>query len=148
MYLPPFPAILQNLDLTREAFEGSGRVAVPRALLATLLRIAAGSGAFNERGYLLANPDVAAALSQGRIACARQHYREAGYLEGRLGATPSVDERWYLATYPDVAAAVRSGQVGSASEHFHARGAAEGRAPNAAAMAEARAWRAAFGRGE
>lgn len=146
MYVPHLTAFLQNLGLTPHEFAEVQRVAVPRPLLSALLQAAAEGGAFNEHGYLLANPDVSAALRHGRIESARQHYRDFGYLEGRFGATPEVDELWYLTNYPDVAAAIRRGQLASAVEHFRTQGAAEGRAPNEATVAGARGWRTAFGR--
>ena len=38
---------------------------------------------FDEAAYLAANPDVAAAVSQGLLSSAQQHYEQFGRFEGR-----------------------------------------------------------------
>lgn len=49
-------------------------------------QVGTGQGAFNEQGYLLANPDVAASISQGGFGgSALNHYNEYGRTEGRQG---------------------------------------------------------------
>ncbi|MDR4127308.1 hypothetical protein Q8947_15200, partial [Alcaligenaceae bacterium LG-2] len=59
---------------------------------------------FSEAWYLAANPDVADAVAQGRIANGFEHYTTAGWHEGRA---PSawMDAGAYLSANPDVAAA-------------------------------------------
>ncbi len=44
--------------------------------------------AFVEAAYLLANPDIAAAVATGSFRSGRHHYLEIGHLEGRLLAPP------------------------------------------------------------
>lgn len=49
-------------------------------------QVGTGQGAFNEQGYLLANPDVAASIAQGGFGgSALNHYNEYGRTEGRQG---------------------------------------------------------------
>lgn len=49
-------------------------------------QVGTGQGAFNEQGYLLANPDVAASIAQGGFGgSALNHYNEYGRMEGRQG---------------------------------------------------------------
>ncbi len=49
-------------------------------------QIGTGQGAFNEQGYLLANPDVAASIAQGGFGgSALNHYNEYGRYENRQG---------------------------------------------------------------
>jgi len=42
------------------------------------------STAFNEQAYLAANPDVAAAVAEGRMESGYHHYMTFGQYEGRL----------------------------------------------------------------
>lgn len=49
-------------------------------------QVGTGQGSFNEQGYLLANPDVAASIAQGGFGgSALNHYNEYGRAEGRQG---------------------------------------------------------------
>ena len=49
-------------------------------------QVGAGQGVFDERSYLLANPDVAASIAQGGFGgSALNHYNEYGRAEGRQG---------------------------------------------------------------
>lgn len=49
-------------------------------------QVGTGQGSFNEQGYLLANPDVAAAVQRGDFGgSALNHYNEYGRTEGRQG---------------------------------------------------------------
>lgn len=49
-------------------------------------QVGTGQGAFNEQGYLLANPDVAASIAQGGFGgSALNHYNQYGRTEGRQG---------------------------------------------------------------
>jgi hypothetical protein len=41
-------------------------------------------GGFNEAAYLRANPDVAAAVREGRLSSGAAHYEQYGRFEGRL----------------------------------------------------------------
>jgi SAM-dependent methyltransferase len=84
---------------------------------------------FDERYYLETYPDVAEAVRTGRLRSPLSHFRQVGYLEGRLPVEPSVDEEWYLTTYPDVATAIGKGAAKSAAHHFVSHGYREGRSP-------------------
>jgi hypothetical protein len=75
---------------------------------------------FNPGFYLARNPDVAAAVQQGRVASAEDHFRRAGDAEGRSG-NAVFDTQVYLDDNPDVRAAVQAGRV-TAFRHFEAFG--------------------------
>ncbi len=83
----------------------------------------------DEDWYLSCYPDVRAAVAEGRISSAANHYRTHGKRERRLPTRPVVDEAWYLLRYPDVARLIRSGSVKSAYDHFVQAGYGEGRLP-------------------
>jgi hypothetical protein len=146
VYIPPFNAFLQNLNLSAEEFASADQITVPADLFKFMLQLLAAGGSFNEAGYLRNNPDVAEAVKSGQIRTARLHYVGFGFIEGRSGATPEVDEAWYRETYPDIDHAIQSGHVQSADEHFSQTGAAEGRSPNAKTVQDAQQWKIAFGR--
>jgi GT2 family glycosyltransferase/glycosyltransferase involved in cell wall biosynthesis len=84
---------------------------------------------FEERSYLLANPDVAAAVADGRAESGAAHWLAHGRLEGRrLFIVPTdFDEELYLAANPDVAAAVKAGGFESGLAHWMACGRLERR---------------------
>jgi hypothetical protein len=96
---------------------------------------------FDEELYLLANPDVAAAVQAGGLASGAQHYDLYGRAEGRsllplqleiggLKMADFFDETYYLDQYADVAEAVRQGALAYGYEHFLRAGIAEGRNPS------------------
>ena len=74
-------------------------------------------GAFDEGFYLRHNPDVAAAIAEGSIASALQHYESYGAREAR---DPNVlfSESWYRRINEDVDAAVELGDFTNAYEHY------------------------------
>ncbi|MGE4370903.1 MAG: S8 family serine peptidase [Burkholderiaceae bacterium] len=85
---------------------------------------------FDETGYLSWNPDVAAAVADGRVASAYAHYSQWGAREGR-DPNALFNEAWYLQQYVDVALAVEQGALHSGFQHFMLSGWAEGRSPAA-----------------
>ena len=96
---------------------------------------------FDEELYLLAHPDVDAAVKQGSLSSGLQHYNQFGKAEGRsllplnleiggLNMADFVDEVYYLRTNPDVAAAVERGELANGFEHFLRFGIQEGRNPS------------------
>ena len=70
---------------------------------------------FDERFYLIAYPDVKAAIARGQLKDAYTHYRKAGRFEGRF---PRFSEASYLAKNPDVAEAVRRRSIRSGYDHW------------------------------
>ena len=94
-----------------------------------LVGLALGLVAVDETWYLSHYPEVKAAIASGGTPSATQHYREWGFLEGRLPSAPAVDERWYTMTYPDVGEAITAGRFKNATEHFLKYGYREGRRP-------------------
>lgn len=87
------------------------------------------SSIFDASWYLSHNPDVAAAVSQGRIT-PEGHFRKTGDAEGR-SASPLFDRITYLADNSDVRIAVGSGTI-TAQRHFELYGQRENRNPSRA----------------
>ena len=81
----------------------------------------------DEAWYLRQYPDVQEGIDRGEAQSATDHYRNTGFLEGRLPAEPVIDEDWYRAVNADVAAAVRSGLYPDGKQHFIEAGYVEGR---------------------
>jgi hypothetical protein len=79
--------------------------------------------------YLSQYPDVRAAIQDGRVKSALDHYRAYGYFEKRIPSKPMINEAWYLRRYPDVAQAIREGLETTAYNHFIKHGYLEGRIP-------------------
>jgi len=79
---------------------------------------------FDERFYLMAYPDVRAAIRRGQVRDAYTHYQRAGRFEGRF---PRFNEASYLARNPDVAEAVRRRSVRSGYDHWLRTGRFENR---------------------
>ena len=50
------------------------------------------NGNFDERGYLQANPDVAAAVRSGNFSSGLEHFQKYGQAEGRISATRDPDK--------------------------------------------------------
>ena len=73
--------------------------------------------------------DIGAAIRDGKIASAKEHFVGDGYIEGRKPFEIKVDEKWYFQRYPDVAESVRKGILPSAQQHFDEDGYREGRLP-------------------
>lgn len=84
---------------------------------------------FDAAYYLSANRDVAAALAQGTIRSALDHFERFGAREGR-NPNAAFDAAYYLAQNPDVRAAVMASTFASAWDHYLAFGATEGRQPS------------------
>ena len=84
---------------------------------------------FDETFYRAKNPDVAEAISAGRLDSGVEHFIRYGVSEGR---DPSIlfNEEFYLATNFDVAIAVLNNVHQSGLEHYLEYGAAEGRDPS------------------
>src|SRR5580765_6492892 len=116
--LPNGKALLETLMLTPEMLRSLQKVPVPVAALRALLSLLIAGLPFDEEFYARTYPDLAAARGSGSIADLGKHFREHGYLEGRLGAPPAVDEEFYKETYPDVAMAISSGDIRSALDHY------------------------------
>jgi SAM-dependent methyltransferase len=81
---------------------------------------------FDEDFYFAHNPDVEAAVKSGLFTSGYDHYRQAGYQEGRIAA---FDETFYLDYYPDVREAVQAGLFTSGYDHYRLYGRQEGRFP-------------------
>jgi hypothetical protein len=78
--------------------------------------------AFDERAYLAANPEVAAAIANGTMDSAHGHWERHGQFEGR----EFFDEQAYLAKHQGVAEAVANGTMDSAIGHWERHGQYEG----------------------
>jgi hypothetical protein len=98
---------------------------------------------FDERFYLVANPDVRDAVLAGLVTSGFQHFEVAGRAEGRsllplnlrigsLDIAFLFDETYYLANNPDIFNALNKGNfILYGYEHFVKYGLYEGRNPSA-----------------
>ena len=145
MYVVSWHMLKQCLSARVDASDPDAPVGLPGAVLRLLIESALTNQPFDERSYLLANPDVAEAMKQGKCASGRAHYLATGYFEGRDTGAAGFDHAWYLQRYPDVALAVQSGKAGSALQHYRQSGAREWRSPNRVAEADIARWRGAIG---
>ncbi len=119
--------------VTGNAGTGTDTLAAVELLVAggrsTVTGATGGTIGFNERAYLDAHPDVAAAVAAGRVASGADHFAAFGETEGRAAVDGSIDAAFYLEVNADVAAAVEGGTVASAAAHFLTHGLTEGRDP-------------------
>jgi hypothetical protein len=99
--------------------------------LIDLLRILITRVEVDEKWYLATYSDVAAAVKNGALNSAHEHYVRAGYFENRMPGPIQVNEDWYTEEYPDVLSAIRAGAVKTGQEHFERNGFKEGRLPYA-----------------
>lgn len=97
--------------------------------LIELLRLLIARVEVDEKWYLATYSDVAAAVKNGQLKSAHDHYVRAGYFENRLPGPIAVDEEWYTEEYPDVLAAIRAGAWKNGQQHFERNGFKEGRLP-------------------
>ena len=139
-YVPHIDLVLQSLRINRERLGSKAKVAIDARLLRALLQALVAGAPFSEAFYRTTYPDVAQAHASGQIPDLHKHFIEAGFFEGRMGASPDVDEGFYTRTYRDVGDAVQSGDLPSGAEHYLRSGAAEGRVPNAAMQASIDSW--------
>ena len=144
--IPNGKALLETLMITPEMLRSLQKVPVPVPALRALLGLLIAALPFDEEFYARTYPDLAEARESGSIADLGKHFREHGYLEGRLGAQPAIDENFYKESYPDVAMAISRGDIRSALDHYITAGAAEGRAANPAELQARRAWLDILGR--
>jgi hypothetical protein len=102
--------------------------------------------AFDEAGYLRANPGIAGAVAQGLVPNPWTHYIDHGRAEGRF--PNDVDPDFYLAAYPEVATDLgHPPEPADAARHYLGLGRARGYLPNANAPrpANAAAFASPFG---
>ena len=123
--MPPPQALLPSMERRGEEFVCAWKD------FTKLIYLALQFVPVDEEWYLAEYPDVRAEIESQNIASASDHYRRAGYLEGRFPIRPVVDEAWYLSMYPDVREAIASGRVPDAQTHFVKSGHREGRMPYA-----------------
>jgi hypothetical protein len=112
--------------VTRSALQDGEDVVVPNVIFSELIREML-AGHFDEQWYLSIYPDVEAAMRDGKLIEALDHYSTVGYVEGRIPLNPKLDEARYLVDHPDVLQATANGWVPTGSDHFIRRGFHEGR---------------------
>jgi hypothetical protein len=125
-YLAPFEVIKKLVEISTSG--GQLVAAATYEDLIKMIRLLLSAVEVDEEWYLFQYPDVAEAISDGRIESARQHFIGNGYFEGRIPFAISVDDKWYRNEYPDVAESMREGGP-SAQAHFIRDGYREGRLP-------------------
>jgi hypothetical protein len=126
-YIPPFAVIKESVEISTS--KGQLIATATYENLIRIIKLLVSGLEVDEDWYLLQYPDVAAAVAEGTIISARQHFVDDGYFEGRLPIAMEVDERWYNKEYPDVAESIRKGDEPSAQAHFLREGYKEGRLP-------------------
>ena len=126
-YIPPFAVIKESVEISTS--KGQLIATATYENLIRIIKLLVSGLEVDEDWYLLQYPDVAAAVAEGTIISARQHFVDDGYFEGRLPVAMEVDERWYNKEYPDVAESIRKGDEPSAQAHFLREGYKEGRLP-------------------
>lgn len=126
-YLPPFDLIRRSLEIS--TVKGELRVSVPYEEFLNIIRMMIAGIDVDEAWYARVYEDIGAAVRDGKIASAKQHFVSDGYIEGRKPFEIKVDEKWYFQRYPDVAESVRKGILPSAQHHFDEDGYREGRLP-------------------
>lgn len=133
VFPPSGPLVFQFEDYVRYEELDEGRPYIPPDV------------DFNERLYLLANPDVLAAVKAGIVGSGAEHFALFGANEGRipylsfldieltgsgLRLASLVDETYYLFENPDVAEEVDLGIFEFGIDHFIEYGIFEGRNPS------------------
>lgn len=104
-------------------------IAVEVSYLTQILRPLIGQIFVDDNWYVNRYPDVIAAIREGNLTDASEHYALFGYYEHRMPYKIQVDERWYLSQYGDITKAVESGVFDSGQSHFDDCGYREGRVP-------------------
>lgn len=140
-YVPPFAMIGRALRIEAADLAAGKTVAISAQLFKYLLGLAISQSFFDQRWYLETYPDVEAAINEGGVGSAFEHYLTAGYYEGRSPGPCQVDQAWYERYYGDVAEALREGLIVDSAEHFHNNGYFEGRAATADQLAGIAQWR-------
>lgn len=128
------------MRISRERLNSQAKVAIDIRIVRALLLNLARYVPFEESYYLAQNSDIASAYAAGTITDLHEHFAEAGFFEGRVGAPSPVDEAFYAAEYGDIEPGIRRGDIVSAADHYQRSGAAEGRIPNAAMRLEISRW--------
>jgi hypothetical protein len=126
-YVPPFEGI--KAFVTFAAVKGELTVSATYSQFTTLIQTLLQGIHVDEEWYLTQNPDVAQAISEGKVPSAREHFLSDGYFEGRVPFPIIVDEVWYLEQNPGVAEFIARGDLDSAQQHFEEHGYREGRRP-------------------
>jgi hypothetical protein len=143
MFVPPYQILLEELRPATPNAQKGDDILVPRAMFELMLRLLVETMPFDEGRYLQRNPDVAEALSQGKVKDAHQHFVTKGYFEGRVGGAPRVDEKWYQRRYADVAEALKDGGITSAADHYADNGVRDWRSPSQADESLVNEWKRA-----
>jgi hypothetical protein len=124
-----YNALVKQLKF-ETADDGSKVVTMTTELFNHLLRGALkAKGIFDERFYILTNPDIAHAVRSKKFTSGSEHYFETGYFENRFPKRFLVDEKYYLKENPDVADGIRKRTEKSGQSHFDGIGFNEGRSP-------------------
>jgi hypothetical protein len=126
-YVPPYEGI--KSFVTFAAVKGELTISATYNQFTMLIRTLLEGIEVDEPWYLSQNPDVADAVSEGKIPSAREHFLSNGYFEGRAPFPIKVDEAWYLEQNPGVAEFIARGDLISAQQHFDEHGYREGRKP-------------------
>jgi hypothetical protein len=139
-YFPPCSVLLRQANLTPKDIQGTGSVAVPRSFLRALISELLSCASFDENWYGRRYPDVEGARLAGDIKSLHDHFKTAGYFEGRLPAEPPFDADWYRKHYRDLADAFDASDSEGLQRHYVVAGYYEGRAGSPDSLAELERW--------
>jgi len=126
-YIPPFEVIKRSVEISTA--KGQLITTATYENFLRTIKLLLGATDVDEAWYLDQYPDVRQAITEGKIASARQHFIDNGYFEGRLPFPIDVDDKWYQREYADVAESIRKGAESSSQAHFVGDGYKEGRLP-------------------
>jgi hypothetical protein len=140
MQLIPWILLKQAITIQGDGTRPDTPVTMPNRVFQLLMEAALKGQAFDEKQYLVSNPDVARSVREGKYPSGRDHFVSTGYYEDRPLGDAGFEEEWYLRRYPDVKKAVLMGECMSGHVHFTGSGVREWRSPNKAAEPDIMRW--------
>jgi hypothetical protein len=145
-YFPPFQQVLQILGISRLDLNAK-QVKVSTSGLIYLLTGVLNQVHVDEEWYTTKYPDVHAAVLSGDTPSAATHFRETGYLEGRLPFRLPFDPQFYFEQYKDLATVFHRDDEEALENHYQTKGYHEGRAGIREHFRQAEEWRVSAQKG-
>lgn len=133
--------MLENSIVRKKSSAGNDIVIMDARKFDLLLELMLLSAGFDDESYIQQYPDVADAVSSGKLHSGIDHYVRSGWKEKRAIKAPQVNATWYMQKYGDVAAAAKKNFRLTAQAHYNMGGYQEGRAPNEAVDKILERWR-------
>ena len=126
-YVPPHFGRFRQSAKVYGWEQGHETLTISRSGFLTLMQELLAFADFDEAWYLTTYEDVADAVSQKKIASARDHYLQYGYFEGRVPTAKGFDAAYYAKQHADVVKALKGSDPKQLLRHFIDFGYAEGR---------------------